>query len=46
MAKKRKIPESQTKFVNLAGDLSQGEAIDKRSMRERVLVPANAIDAK
>jgi SOS-response transcriptional repressor LexA len=45
MAKKRKISEGQTKFVHLAGDLSQGAAIDRTSTRERVLVPARRIDA-
>ena len=45
MAKKRKTLESETKFVHLAGDLSQGAAIDKTSARERVLVPARRIDA-
>jgi SOS-response transcriptional repressor LexA len=44
MANKRKIPEGQTKFVNLAGDLSQGTAIDKNSARERVLVPTSKIE--
>ena len=44
MVKKRKTPEGQTKFVHLAGDLSQGEAIDKTSTRERVLVPTSKID--
>ena len=42
--KKRKIPEGQTKFVNLAGDLSQGAAIDRTSAGERVLVPTSKID--
>jgi hypothetical protein len=44
MAKKRKTPESKTKFVHLAGDLSQGAAIDTTSASERVLIPERAID--
>jgi SOS-response transcriptional repressor LexA len=42
--KKRKIPEGQTKFVHLSGDLSQGAPIDNTSTRERVLVPTSKID--
>ena len=44
MTKKRKISESKPKFVHLAGDLSQGAAIDKGSASERVPVPASAIE--
>lgn len=44
MAKKGKISESKTKFVYLAGDLSQGAPINKTSARERIAVPASAID--
>ena len=34
----------KTKFINLAGDLSQGAAIDRTSARERVLIPSGRID--
>ncbi len=34
----------KTKFVNLAGDLSQGAAIDRTSARERVPIPSGRID--
>ncbi len=44
MAKKRKIPEGQTTFVNLAGDLSQGVPLNKTSTRERLVVPTSKID--
>jgi SOS-response transcriptional repressor LexA len=44
MEKNRKTPESKTKFVHLAGDVSQGAAIDKTSASERVLIPERAID--
>jgi SOS-response transcriptional repressor LexA len=34
----------KTKFVRLAGDVSQGAAIDRTSSSERVLVPTSKID--
>jgi hypothetical protein len=34
----------KTKFVRLAGDVSQGAAIDRTSARERVLIPSSKID--
>ncbi|HXH90005.1 MAG TPA: hypothetical protein VNN25_00385 [Thermoanaerobaculia bacterium] len=39
-----KITSDKTKFVPLAGDLSQGAAINKTSASERVLIPESAID--
>jgi len=44
MTKKQKTPDSKTTFVHLAGDLSQGAAIDTSSASERVLIPERAID--
>ncbi|HXH91454.1 MAG TPA: hypothetical protein VNN25_07735 [Thermoanaerobaculia bacterium] len=40
----KKITSEKTKFVRLAGVLSQGAAIDKTSASERVLIPESAID--